>query len=586
MGIVVAGSMAAVANAQDFVAWAVNDGEKVKRDDLNNPNKAGNSAWDGKKIGLFGGRNEMLAFQVIVEGGPKGLEAVSLALPQLTQKGGTGKIVYAAPAADPTQYVGRPIQLFSQHYLEVKEATNANWASVPGRPSAPKGYTGWIPTVLVPENAKAGEGGFPLKAAANQNQGFWIEIYATRDLPPGTYEGAVTITADGAKKTIPVELEVLNFVLPDANSLPAMFYFEPEGVELYHGKDLQEAYHRLAHRHRIELVNTATEDIRTHTGRFNGKDFTAGKGYEGPGAGVGNRIIPRSFYGPGKSFDEQASAWKAADEWIKALKDFPGAITFLYMPDEPRAEAFAGIRKIGENIHSNPGLGKALPTLVTHAYTDEMKDAIDIWALPPDCFDPAKVAELKKQGKQCWFYNGGRPCVGAVIADSPATDSRMMAWAAFKHDADGYFYWHADHWQHNSQMQKSAEERKQDIWVNPVTFDDRGQPNKPLIEQGFINGDGVVVFPGEEKVHPERDRGVPGPCSSIQLANFRRGMQDHLYLTLARQKGLTAEIEKALGMTVPKVLGEAPGDGKVNFAETGNAYEQARLLLAKAIANK
>ena len=33
-------------------------------------------------------------------------------------------------------------------------------------------------------------------------------------------------------------------------------------------------------------------------------------------------------------------------------------------------------------------------------------------------------------------------------------------------------------------------------------------------------------------------RGIEGPCSTVQLANIRRGLQDHLYLTMARELGL------------------------------------------------
>ena len=51
---------------------------------------------------------------------------------------------------------------------------------------------------------------------------------------------------------------------------------------------------------------------------------------------VGNQIIPRTFYGPGKTFDERASAWREADNWMTFLRaKFPQAITFLYLPDEP-----------------------------------------------------------------------------------------------------------------------------------------------------------------------------------------------------------------------------------------------------------
>src|SRR5258705_12505142 len=93
--------------------WAVNDGEKVERDDLDNPNKTANSAWDGHKIKIFGARNEIIAFQLIVEAGSEGIQRLTVALRELRQQSGPGRITYGPPALDPTNYFGRPIQLFS-----------------------------------------------------------------------------------------------------------------------------------------------------------------------------------------------------------------------------------------------------------------------------------------------------------------------------------------------------------------------------------------------------------------------------------------------------------------------------------------
>ena len=81
--------------------WSVNDSEKIDRDDLNHPAKASNSAWDGKKVKVFGARNEIVAFQVIVEADSKGIESLSARLPELVQRGGTAKIVYARPIPIP-----------------------------------------------------------------------------------------------------------------------------------------------------------------------------------------------------------------------------------------------------------------------------------------------------------------------------------------------------------------------------------------------------------------------------------------------------------------------------------------------------
>jgi hypothetical protein len=91
------------------------------------------------------------------------------------------------------------------------------------------------------------------------------------------------------------------------------------------------------------------------------------------------------------------------------------------------------------------------------------------------------------------------------------------------------------------------------------------------------------MYPGEERLHPEEDRAVPGPVGTIQLANFRRGLQDHQYLTLARKLGLESEVANALQTIVPRVFSDA-GD-RVSFPETGDPYERARLQLARAISS-
>jgi hypothetical protein len=69
--------------------WAVNDGEKIERDDLDNPNKKSNSAWDGHKVKIFGARNEIIAFQVIVEADEDGINQLTVALPELRRQNGS-----------------------------------------------------------------------------------------------------------------------------------------------------------------------------------------------------------------------------------------------------------------------------------------------------------------------------------------------------------------------------------------------------------------------------------------------------------------------------------------------------------------
>ena len=558
--------------------WVVNDGEKIERDDTNHPASARNSAWDGHIARIFGAKNEIVAFQVIVEADPRGVKELAIRLGSIVS--GPERIVYRAPATDPTDYVDRPIQIFTEHYMEVTSPSNASWVYDPHGPAAPPDPTGWKPVQLVPENARAGRGGLPISVRPGENQAIWIEIYIDRGRRSGLYKGNIEISADRLRRVVPIELEVFDFTLPDENSMHAMLYYSSDQPELYHGRNLDAAYHRLAHRYRVEFVHAYDErTLSAAWDRFSGKDFTRERGYAGPGDGKGNVLAPRTFYGPGHDFDERASAWKQSDTWMTFLREkLPHAITFLYMPDEPRAPAYPRIVQLADNIHSNPGPGRALPIFVTSTYAEALDQAIDIWCSGPKGFRLDRVASERARGRQYWFYNGGRPAGTAITIDAPATDPRATIWAAFKHDVSVYFYWNAVHWHHNSQKQG---ERNQNVWADTITFDNRRQPNRSPEDEGYIHGDGVLVYPGEERLHPEEDRGLPGPVATIQLANFRRGLQDHQYLTLARKRGLNAAVDKALWAIVPRVFSDA-GD-RVSFPETGDPYEAVRLELARAI---
>ncbi len=560
--------------------WAVSDGDKIARDAKRHPLAARNAVWDGTTVRPSAARNEIVAFQVIVEADGTGIGALSAAVPGLRRRGGNETIAYAPPVKDPTLYAGRPIQLFSVRDMNVTQETHASWAWMPGSPAAPTRTVGWQPVQLVPENARAGRGGFPLAVSPGLVQAIWIEVYVGRDLPAGTYEGEVTVTADGATRSLPVELRVFGFALPDANSLKAMVYYESDQPELYQGRNLDPAYHRFAHRQRIELVHAYDEArVLAHRGRFDGSDFTAKAGYEGPGGGVGNTIVPVSFYGTGPAFEKKESAWERSDSWMEFVaRTIPKALTFLYLPDEPYPQQYPEVRRLADNVRSNPGPGRRLPLFLTKAVVPELAGVPDIWCIPPQALDLKLAAAERARGRRVWTYNGGRPQGPTPVIDAPATEARAIAWASFKHDLDLYFFWHGDQWEHNRQKQG---ERKQNVWANPITFDNRGQPRKPVEDQGFINGDGVLMYPGQEVLHPEEDRGIEGPVSTVQLANLRRGLQDHLYLTLAREKGLEPVVQETLQTVVPRVYSDA-GE-TVGFAETGDAYEAARLKLGQAI---
>ena len=91
----------------------------------------------------------------------------------------------------------------------------------------------------------------------------------------------------------------------------AMLFYTSEQAELYHGRNMDAEYNRLAHRHRVELVHAYDEKrVQETWGRFSGSDFTEGFGLRGSRTPVWATSLSRGrFYGPGSDFDDRASAW-------------------------------------------------------------------------------------------------------------------------------------------------------------------------------------------------------------------------------------------------------------------------------------
>ena len=200
-----------------------------------------------------------------------------------------------------------PIQVFVEHYLEVRAASTAEWAWKPGSSAAPKTALGFRPVQLVPENAP--RDGMPIDVAAPQDTGSLNRDLHRTQSPPGTYEGTIAVRTGGAVREMPVELEVFDFALPDADGLAAMVYFEPSQLALYHGRTdaaleaIPSARPSLPRRAR--RTPTTKPRSRLDAGRFTGSDFTPERATRAPGAEAATGSCQRPSTGPGEGFEEK-----------------------------------------------------------------------------------------------------------------------------------------------------------------------------------------------------------------------------------------------------------------------------------------
>ncbi|HWN66865.1 MAG TPA: hypothetical protein VNM90_04445, partial [Haliangium sp.] len=220
---------ASTASAELTAVWALDDGTKIPADapaDTSaHPLAAGNGVFasDPARVSLFGLRNEIVAFQVILEGGASDTGGVTVALDAV------GPIDNRDASDDPDRYfVDRHIEIFEQRYLPITERSHdIPWLS--GSDAEPAGPTGWVPDALVPHRQA-------VLVPAHQRRGLWIDIYIPRDAPAGVHRGTLTVRVAGQvcslpACTLPIALEILPVTLPDAPPVATMLWASAVSVD-------------------------------------------------------------------------------------------------------------------------------------------------------------------------------------------------------------------------------------------------------------------------------------------------------------------------------------------------------------------
>jgi len=573
------------ASADLAAIWAVDDGEKVFQDDLTHPLKAGggdNSVWDGSTVSVFAARNETVAFQLILQADGAGASAVNVTVSDLTD--GSAVIPGSHPLPDPNDTVGVGVELFTEHYLNVTEPSYNDplYGGFYWTAAANPHITGLIPDALVPFSAAAGKGGAPFDIGASLNQGVWVDIYVPRTAPAGIYTGTTTVTVGGTTAaTIPLELEVLDFTLPDQNHYGSMVFISRENVAMRQNTgcctqemwDMLLNYNRMAHRHRFDLIGTGDwEEIDHLRGVLSGDAYTSANGYAGPGEGIGNDVFSVHTYG--WSFGDTETEYRTeSDLWVNWFTaNEPDVDYFLYLIDEPGPAMYPWIQDRASWIHDNPGPGSALPVFMTRSPIDDLIGSIDIWSCQAPSYDPTSVADANARGEQVWLYAGNRPQTPSDVMDEYGVAFRLKPWIGHMIDLPRWFTWESTHWNGNSNEAEPHVDKN--VWVNPVTFTEGDAYSTG-------NGDGTLFYPGEDASFPAEDRAYPGPISSIRMKMYRRGIQDVEYMWLAEQSGHGVQVQSLLDAALPAVMWDA---GPVPTWSNQNAdYDAARRQLANLI---
>ena len=342
--------------------------------------------------------------------------------------------------------------------------------------------------------------------------------------------------------------------------------------------------------------------------RLTGGLYTAANGYAGPGQNQAHDVFSIGSYGawtgwwglrrfdpeqsdvfdPNAPLDELRSELEfRANQWESwFLANAPATDRFLYVDDEPAVShitsgprlpiEFADI--VSQFLAETPGPGGDLDSFVTASPLDYNT------ALPhtnilgtvlalgqPEPFRAAKDALNADPDRRYFMYNGMRPGSGTFATDDDGVALRELAWGQYKLGISRWYYWNTNYWDNFlggaatrdlSEVDPNAPNyrlgSRTNVFQSGHTFGSHNFRDDVIGETGFFNysnGDGLLFYPGTDRVFPAESRELNGPIASLRMKHWRRGVQDIKYVGLAMEVNPVAT-QAIIDAMIPEVLWE------------------------------
>jgi hypothetical protein len=194
--------------------------------------------------------------------------------------------------------------------------------------------------------------------------------------------------------------------------------------------------------------------------------------------------------------------------------------------------------------------------------------------------------------KLFYLYNSNRPATGSFAIEDEGIALRQLPWAQFKMGIDRWFYWEGTYYS-NYQCYEDSDDAQTNVFEQAQTYGCLESFDASLGETGwnYLNGDGVLFYPGTDVRFLEDSYDVMEPFASLRLKHWRRGIQDVDYLTMAakidpeRTYQIVQEIIPAVlwevGVTEPEDPTYVYAD--ISWSTDPDVWEAARKELADIV---
>ena len=482
------------------VVWTTTTMDKVLREAVPPSNT-------GTAIAISAAKNEVEPFQVVLN-----TAAATTARLQLS--------AFSGPSAAITRTEIRRVE-----YVSIQQASDAS--SLPSSS---------IPDPLVPTTFGADE---PLPAA--QNQPFWVSVYVPPSAAAGDYTATLSVTLNGVKQDVPVNLHVYDFSLPNKLGFDGNWNTSFEALGGSASLDSVQKLKDFFFEHRMVPSSVAwpaglnynggitydcakgvfVEEANDYDFSRLGPKYVDGTGWNSVGFPsfeimqfVNNSTPrPQTFCNVDRGADPRGSdAYNAA--WSKLLAAIDAYLVahgwadegYYYVQNEPQNQSDYDIAAFLANLTKTaaPHLRIAIseepkPEIVENAAA--AGHSYDLWWANLSEFEPDYAQTRQAAGDTVWWYflyGDLPPHFNPITIDHSGIESRIPFWGAWLYRIRGFAYYSVTGWGN----------------------DPYGNPRPEGTNQ---NGDGFLLYP------PINGNLV----SSIRWELLREGAEDFEYLLLA-----------------------------------------------------
>ena len=465
---------------------------------------------------------------------------------------------------------------------------------------------GYYPDAMIPFESAVLRGENLL--SADIMQGIWFTISVPDNQEAGIYRGTYSIVADEEEVTIPVQVEVYDFELPQAPSLKSVYLIWRDWLidgELKSGTKIYRTYYEFLKDYRIdayefpaengdiegfivdmqEYYDTSSTFCIPHT-----KVSAGSTQYEGTTYSlytIDEEQMAEYLYAIARVSSNETNYFSKAYYYIHDIIDEASSNIGKQLSIEKVYESLddaeeTAIQKLENEDYfndSNVEIKESIrniKSIMVSSYMEEYEDIIDLWCPTYSAINTTQKTEFyrelsKQEGKELFSYG----CIGvempfnSFFIEDDLISCRDKSWQEYVCNATGDLYWCVNDYVDLNVAFGTQYGRLKDFYTEDADRDAVNNKN--------ICGDGYLLYPGTPY-------GLDKPIASLRLEAIRDGSEDHDYMMVLED--CYKELAGALGkQSARSVIEMMTKEINTHFVSTYNheGIQIAREVIARLI---